>query len=384
MARRRLLAGITVLLPAIFAMQTLGRAEAGDGGDWSSLRDGRDVFEAACASCHGVRGTGVDRATRGFETDPPDFTDCKFTSREPKNDWVGVATEGGPLKGFDPMMPAFGEALTRAQLEAAVRHAKGFCPERHWPPGEFNLPKALNTGKAFPEDEVLWSLALEPERPAAVNAKLVVARRVGARHQLEAVLPGGLRQVESATGDGRVRRSWAEGAGDLAVAWKSVLWHDLAAGTIGSATLDVFLPTGDEADGFSDGRFAFEPALAMGQIFPGLGFVQLQGGAELSTDTEMAPHGVFWRGAVGRTFRRAGIGRAWSPMVELLGAKELTDGAKVEWDVVPQLQVALSQRQHIRLGAGTALPLTDAGERPWKVQTYVVWDWYDGGLGEGW
>ncbi len=384
MARRCLLAGIALVLPALLATHTLGRAEAGADGDWSALRDGRAVFEAACASCHGVRGTGVDRATRGFETDPPDFTDCKFNSREPKNDWVGVATEGGPLKGFDPMMPAFGEALTRAQLEAAIAYTKGFCPERHWPPGEFNLPKALNTGKAFPEDEAGWSVVVAPESPAAVDAKLFVARRVGARHQLEALIPGGMRQLEGGDDGGRPTRRWAEGAGDLGVAWKSVLWHDLAAGTIGSASLEVFLPTGDEADGFSDGRFAFETALAVGQIFPGLGFAQLQGGAELSTDTDVAPHGVFWRGAVGRTFRRAGIGRAWSPMVELLGAKELTDGAKLEWDVVPQMQVALSRRQHIRLGAGTALPLTDAGERPWKAQAYIVWDWYDGGLGEGW
>lgn len=167
-------------------------------------------------------------------------------------------------------------------------------------------------------------------------------------------------------------------------AWKSVLWHSLRAGTIGSVTLDVFFPTGDKEDGFSEGIFLFEPALAMAQLLPYVGFLQLQGGAELSTQTDDVPHVVFWRVAFGHTFRKGGFGRSWSPMVEVLGATEIADGAAVEWDIVPQLQVALSKRQHIRFAAGVRLPLTDFKERQLEIQAYLIWDWYDGAFTEGW
>jgi mono/diheme cytochrome c family protein len=361
-------------------------AAGGEQDDWSSLKTGKEVYEAACVSCHGPRGTGVDRSLRGFDVDPPDFSDCKFSSREPDMDWYGIAHSGGPTKGFSPLMPAFGSALSREQLEVVVDHVKGYCGDspRRWPPGEFNLPKALNTGKAFPEDEVAWSISATVEEPVAIEGKFVVAKRVGARHQLEAVIPGGAQQLEYRTVDGDTAYRWGGGAGDIAVAWKSVLWHCLRAGTIGSVALDVFLPTGDERDGFGKGIFAFEPALALGQIIPRVGFIQLHGGAELSTDTDVADHSFFWRAAVGRTFRKGGFGRAWSPMVEVLGSTGLGEDAPVDWDIVPQLQLALSRRQHVRLGAGVRLPLNDFAERQLAIQAYVVWDWYDGGFAEGW
>ncbi len=353
--------------------------------DWSSLTSGRDVYEAACAACHGTRGTGTDRTLRGFDVSPPDFTDCAFSSREPAIDWYGIAHSGGPTKGFDRLMPAFGDVLTKEQIEAAVEHVKTYCKERpKWPVGEFNLAKPLNTGKAFPENEVAWSISTTVEEPFAVNGEFVVARRIGARHQIEAAIPVGVQQVERTQADGSTSLDWGAGAGDLAAAWKSVLWHSLRAGTIGSVTLDVFFPTGDREDGFSEGIFLFEPALAVAQLIPYVGFIQLQGGAELSTQTDDVPHTVFWRAALGHTFRPGGFGRAWSPMVEVLGSTEIADGTAVEWNIVPQLQVALSKRQHIRLGAGVLLPLTDVAERQLEIQTYLIWDWYDGAFTEGW
>jgi mono/diheme cytochrome c family protein len=351
---------------------------------FASLKKGEDIYLAACASCHGVDGRGNDRSSVAFEKALPDFSDCAFTSRETSADWVGIATHGGPVKAFSPLMPAFGDALSRNQLEKAVAHVKEFCPDKRWPQGEFNLPKALNTGKAFPENEVAWSLSCTVEEPVTIGGKFVVARRIGARHQIEAAIPFEVKQVERERADGSTATRWGEGAGDMAVAWKSVLWHSQRIGNIASLTLDVFFPTGDEHDEISDGIFAFEPAFAMGQIIPGIGFVQLQAGAELSTVPHRVPHGVFWRGAFGHTFRRGGFGRAFSPMVEVLGAKELEDGTAVEWDVVPQFQLALSRRQHIRMGLGYLIPISDFSGRQMKVMAYLIWDWFDGGFAEGW
>jgi len=386
-SRGNLTAAIAVALLFLSPL-LLPPAVAGSGvskDDWSSLKTGQDVYNAACISCHGARGNGADPTNLGFDPLPPDFTDCAFTSREMSNDWVGIAWGGGPMKSFSPMMPAFGDALSRAQLEAVVAHVKGFCPEKKWPPGEFNLPKALYTGKAFPENEVAWSVSSTLSEPVSIGGKFVVAKRVGARHQIEGAIPFEVKQIETTDANGQVDTRWGEGAGDIAVAWKSVMWFSPVAGNIGSVTLDVFFPTGDEADEISDGIFAFEPAFAFGQIIPHVGFLQLQGGAELSTNTDKKSHGVFWRGAFGHTFRRGGFGRAVSPMIEVLGGTELGQAQTVvDWDIVPGIQIALSKRQHIRFGTGVLIPLTDFEERQMEVKAYLVWDWYDGGFTEGW
>jgi len=377
-------------LPALLVLAALSlsrEARAGDAahGEWSSLKTGKEVYDAACVSCHGARGTGADRSMRGFDIPPPDLTDCAFSTREPAIDWYGIAHSGGPTKGFNRIMPAFGDALSKQQLEAVVEHVKTFCRERRsWPVGELNLAKAMNTGKAFPENEVAWKMGATVKEPASLSGSLAVARRIGARHQLEAVLPVGVQQIERTDAKGCTSLDWGAGVGDLGLAWKSVLWHSLAAGTIGSVSLDVFFPTGNRADGFGNAIFAFEPALRVAQLIPYVGFLQAQVGAELSTDTGVASHVLFWRAALGHTFRRGGFGRAWSPGVEILGSAEFGDSTVVDWSVVPQLQVALSRRQHIRAAAGVRLPLNDFDERGIQLQAYLIWDWYDGGITEGW
>ena len=59
-------------------------------------------------------------------------------------------------------------------------------------------------------------------------------------------------------------------------------------------------------------------------------------------DTARAGREAFWRVAIGKSFTEGRFGRSWSPMVEWVAARDLEDGARVQWDVVPQLQVTLS------------------------------------------
>lgn len=361
---------------------------AGDGetvakkDDWSFLKTGKDVYFTACVTCHGTRGQGADPTLLGFDPGPPDFTDCKFTSREKSSDWTGIAKHGGPIKGFSKMMPAFGEALSEKQIDDVVDFIKEFCPESGWPPGEFNLPTPMKTGKAFPEDEVRISVSSNAEDPVSVKGKLLAAARVADRHQVEVILPV---EAYRFNGSDNAGRGWGRGAGDIGVAWKSVLWFSPAAGNIGSFTCDVFFPTGNREDDIGSGTFMFEPSLRIGQIIARNSFLQLQGGAEIFADSDRHNHVVFWRGALGRTFKKGGVGRAFSPMIEVLGESEITDETTTaDWNLVPGFQLALSKRQHIRLGAGLSIPVTDADTRPLDCMVYLIWDWYDGGFMEGW
>jgi hypothetical protein len=342
---------------------------------WVAADAGEDVYRRACAHCHGKDGRGVDQASLATPVPLPDFTDCQFAPREPDSDWAAVIHDGGPARAFDRAMPAFGDALSDQEVDAALAHVRTFCDDGNWPRGELNLPKALVTEKAFPEDEVFWLTTVAAEGEGAVGNKLVYERRFGPRNQVELVIPMAAHDLGS---------EWRGGIGDVAVGFKRAMYHNHRRGSIFSVTGEVKFPTGDEALGFGKGVGAFEPFVTFGQVLPADGFVQFQGGVELPFGGDHAQD-AFWRTVVGKTFTQGGpFGRAWSPMVEVLAARELVAGEQAQWDLLPQVQVSLSTRQHILFNAGVRIPVTDSGPRSTQVLMYILWDWFDGGFFDGW
>ncbi|MGD8495559.1 MAG: c-type cytochrome [Gemmatimonadales bacterium] len=339
------------------------------------------VYRAACAACHGADGRGAPPAQVAFEEALPDFSDCSFATREPDADWGAISHEGGPVRGFSPMMPAFGDALTGEEIRLALAYVRGFCTDPAWPRGELNLPRALFTEKAYVEDEAVLTVATTTEGTGAVMNKFVYERRFGARNQLELVVPFSF--VERSAEDGG-SSDWTAGLGDIAVGAKRALFHSPATGSIFSIAGEIILPTGDESRGFGKGTTVFEPFVSFGQILPADAFLHLQGGLELPADRDLAENEGFWRAALGRSFTTGRWGRTWSPMVELLGARELIPGEPVNWDLVPQLQVTLNTRQNIMANIGVRIPLNDADVRQTELVLYLLWDWYDGGFFEGW
>lgn len=91
-----------------------------------------------------------------------------------------------------------------------------------------------------------------------------------------------------------------------------------------------------------------------------------------------------WCTAIGKTVAQNRFGRIWTPMVEILAAREFTPGAETEWDSVPQMQVSLSVFQHVRLDVGVRLPVNERQTRTKSVLVYLLWDWGDGGLFKLW
>jgi hypothetical protein len=71
-------------------------------------------------------------------------------------------------------------------------------------------------------------------------------------------------------------------------------------------------------------------------------------------------------------------------MVEFLAARDLVDNMKTNWDVLPQMQVTISRRQHIRGDLGVRVPVNNTAGRPIQLMLYLLWDWQDGRLNEGW
>jgi|YNPNPStandDraft_1061719.scaffolds.fasta_scaffold16413_2 mono/diheme cytochrome c family protein len=337
---------------------------------------GREIYQAACAACHGHDARGADRSTVGFETPLPDFTDCNFATREAAADWRAVVRGGGPARGFSRIMPAFGEALSRREIEEVVNYLRGFCAEPAWPRGEFNLPRPLVTSKAIPEDETVLTTTINAEGAAAVTNRIVYERRLKARNQVEVALPFRFAQPPGS--------HWVGGVGDLALGFKRTLFHSLPKGAIVSLSGEALLPTGEKARGFGKGVTVLETFLTYGQLLASKSFFQFQGGLEAPTHSDDAAKAVFWRGVLGKSFSQGGDGRLWSPMVELLADRELESGAKVLWDVVPQFQVTLSRRQHIRANVGLRIPVNQTAGRLVQIMFYLLWDRFDGGLTQGW
>ena len=291
-------------------------------------------------------------------------------------DWFAIAHEGGPVRAFSRRMPAFGEALTEAELERTVDYVRSFCDDPAWPRGELNFPRALVTEKAFPENEALLTTSIQKGASREFTNEFVYERRFGARNQFEVAVPLAMQSNEGS--------EWLRGLGDVAVAAKRVLFHSLDTGSILSAGAEVVFPTGKEGSGLGGGVMKFEPFVSAGQMFRGSAFVQGQAGAEIPRDREKAETEAFWRGVVGNTFTQGEFGRSWTPMLEFAAARELENGKPVEWDVLPQLQVSLSKRQHILVSGGLRIPINERAERHMQVLTYLLWDWFDGGLRDGW
>jgi hypothetical protein len=363
-----MVAGIAVF--AALLVVPVARSFAGQ--DAADARTGRQVYEQICITCHGPDGrAGVNLELEKIAK-PPNFADCAFASREPDRGFLAVAHSGGPARGFSPLMPPWSAAYSEDELARAVRHLRTFCQDDRWPRGELNLPRPLVTAKAFPEDEAVVSTA---SQSGNVVTKLIYERRFGPLNQVEIILP--LSTVDAAAS------SRATGVGDIALEYKRTLAHNLARGHIVSATAEFVLPTGDHDKGLGGGVAVFEPFITFGQILPRDGFVQAQAGFGLPMK-DGHDNELFWRAAVGKTFEQPKFGRLWSPMLEVLAARPLVSGAAIEWDVVPAAQVTLNTRQHVRLGAGVRLPVTDADTRKKTVIVYLLWDWYEGGFLQGW
>ena len=334
---------------------------------------GEEVYREACRTCHGPDGRGSPRAVVGFDTPLPDFTDCAFASAEADADWRAVVHEGGPIRGLSRRMPAFGDALSEAHIDAAIGYVRHFCADRAWPSGDLNLPRALFTEKAFPENEVVYTSTIARGDDAAVGNEVVYERRIGARNQIEVVVP-----LDSLKHDG----TWGTGFGDVAVAFRRTLIASRRSGTIAAAGGEVAFPTGDAGRGLGNGYYVVEPFAMLGQVLPHNAFFQVHGGLEIPSDTA-APKEAYLRSAAGFSYLAdRGFGRAWSPQVEVLFARPF--GGDAEWDVVPQMQVTLSKIQHVSVAGGVRIPLSQRDARGVAVVTYLLWDWFDGGLLDGW
>jgi Cytochrome C oxidase, cbb3-type, subunit III len=348
---------------------TFGFAQTGP------LRNGADLYQSACAACHGADGSGAARTTVGFETRLPDFSDCAFSTAEPDVDWISTVHVGGRVRGLDRNMPAFGDALSSDEIERVVAYVRGFCTSRSWPIGNLNLPRALVTEKAFPENEVLITTTVPTQYTDRVGTRFTYERRVGPLSQFEVTMPFNVVKWPG---------GWNSGLGDIDLGFKQVVVHDANIGTIVSGGVELTFPTGKETEGLGNRLLTIEPFAVFSQSLPFNAFLHAQVGMDVPLNNQAALNEVFWRAAVGKTFTEPKWGRAWSPIVELLGSRDLGDfGERPKWDLLPELLVTLSRRQHVMASCGVRVPLS-IRSRSRAVMASLLWEWSQGSMFSGW
>ncbi|HVH66261.1 MAG TPA: cytochrome c [Gemmatimonadales bacterium] len=309
---------------------------------------GAALYQAWCKACHGADGRGTPSASTRLEVPPADLKDCKGSTAEPEDRWVGIVAQGGAAFGLSLDMPAFGEAGTPEQIRAVVRYARSLCGELGWPPGELNFPRAFLVEKAYPEDE--WVLT-----DRGRGQELIYERRFGKRLQLEGVartvFDSAHRPFDGAT-----------------AAVKYNVWHDVSRRALASVGLEVTPPVG-RAD-----RWEVEPFLAFGAD-PGRA-VTLQGEV-VGTWEEAAGFTTFsYRLGVGRQ-----IGRV-VPMVEA-GWTVPTVGKRT-LAFYPQMWVQLSRLGHVAASLGAEVPVVGPEPRRPTLIAFVLWDFGDSGFWRGW
>ncbi len=374
--RALLLSGIAVMSTGAVTLytQTLHYAKPPD------PKAGEAIYKAGCIACHGSEGKGAPESMTVFKRPDtfPDFTDCAGTTPEPNGNWKAAIVHGGPSRGLSQIMPAFGDLLTDEQINDVIAYMRGFCRNVHHDPlGELNLPRALVTEKAFPENEIVVSTAANASGAPTWTTDVIDERTIiDARTQLETDIP-----VNYADQN----HNWTAGYGDITLGLKRELFSSLHTGSILSVQGGVLLPTGDSKRGFGAGTTQFEPFAAFDQLFRDNTFLQLQLGADLPVDTSVAPRSMFWRTTVGQAIASDHmLGRLFSPMVEVLAARDFQPGASTDWDVLPEMQITISRRQHVRTGFGVRTPFTNTDGRSPQVLFYLLWDRADGKLWDGW
>ena len=340
---------------------------------------GEQLYKAACTSCHGSDGQGTPKTIAGFEPPEtfPDFSKCDQTTPEVNSAYKAVITRGGPHRGFSQIMPAFGQALSSDEIDDLIAYLRHFCrEERKWPRGELNLPRAIVTEKAFPEDETVLSTGINVQGTPGNESHIIHEQRFGVNNQIEVDVPIQFQDQSHV---------WYGGVGDATLAVKRVMYSNLNRGSILSLQGGFLIPSGNRSRGFGSGTTTFETFAAFDQVFRSDTFIQTQFGADLPFHTSIAPQSIFFNSAIGQSFASDHrLGRMWSPMIEFVAARDLTTGARTEWDVIPEVQVTISRRQHVRGNLGLRIPATETAGRQKQLVFYLLWDWQDGKLTEGW
>ena len=326
-----------------------------------------EIYEKACASCHGARGAGLapdSPLLPTFEVEPADLTDPMFSSGEPAADWFLVIKYGGKPLGLSGQMPAYGQVFSDFQIDELVAYIKAFANTEGYPPGDLNFLRGISTIKAFPEDEALLLGSYESDGSVeALTNTLYHARRIGRRAQVEAKLS-------------HLARESVSGLHEVEVGFKYALGYDLESQTLWTVGVEAEIPLHDretESDQIVP-YFAFAKGLGDSLTLQGNLLTHLP--ADDASAGDIQVRGILH-------WMRSPWPRAFFPGIEGKVNLPYESAGQVGFSLTPQTYFGLSKGGHVALVVGVEIPVSGP-TFDYKLHWFLLWDLADGAFWEGW
>ncbi len=341
--------------------------------------DAGKLYQTNCAACHGATGKPdpENPVFRELGIFPANFTDPLFNSREPSRDWFMVIKHGGAALGRSEIMPAFKDSLSDEEIHLIVAYIKTLAGDHGYPSGDMNFILPIRTKKAFPEDEVVWKFRFQnnigdTSRDQVRNV-LEIEKRFLKRFQFSFELS---HTFDDAIDDNKGNIDQIEPG------IKYVLYSSTAHQFITSLGTLVAIKTEEHGDSNE-----FIPYIAAAKRLTDKITFQSTARADLPFD-RFSDGSVELSGVVHWT--PSPWPRSLHPGLELVASFPIERGTGsdradfAQLSLIPQAQIGLSKGGHIALNLGAELPINDTDRYDYKAYLYLIWDFADGGLLQGW
>lgn len=88
----------------------------------ADLKEGKQIYDTACAACHGTSGKGDGPGAGALDPKPRDFSDKAYMTKLTDADIRNTIKYGGGIKGM-PQMPSHPQ-FSEAELASLVAHVR--------------------------------------------------------------------------------------------------------------------------------------------------------------------------------------------------------------------------------------------------------------------
>jgi mono/diheme cytochrome c family protein len=118
-------AGAIVVISATLLSGGLSRAQ--------NQADGKKVYTTYCVSCHGEKGKGDGTAAASLPAKPADHTNGAMMNQLNDKFLYDIISKGGGAVGKSSFMPAWGGALTDAQIRDVIAFIRSLAVPAYKP-----------------------------------------------------------------------------------------------------------------------------------------------------------------------------------------------------------------------------------------------------------
>ena len=116
---KKILSSVGVLLLAMIAASSTVQAQ--------NQAEGRKLYTAYCASCHGEKGKGDGVAAGSLPVKPQDHTNGAVMNQMTDQSLADVISKGGGATGKSSFMPAWGASVNEKQVKDIVAYIRSLA-----------------------------------------------------------------------------------------------------------------------------------------------------------------------------------------------------------------------------------------------------------------